>query len=78
MPQTADALCVCLCHTSGLFLTPLLEGLPEKVRTVLAETVPFPKRLGRPDEYAQLVVSIVQNRMMNAEVVRLDGGIRMQ
>ncbi|XP_037068175.1 3-hydroxyacyl-CoA dehydrogenase type-2-like [Pollicipes pollicipes] len=62
----------------GLFLTPLLEGLPPKVQTALAQTVPFPKRLGRPDEYAQMVCSIVENRMLNAEVVRLDGGIRMQ
>ena len=63
---------------AGLFLTPLLEGLPPKVQTALAQTVPFPKRLGRPEEYAQMVVSIIENRMLNAEVIRLDGGIRMQ
>ena len=62
----------------GLFLTPLLEGLPPKVQTALAQTVPFPKRLGRPEEYAQMVCSIIENRMLNAEVIRLDGGIRMQ
>ncbi|XP_065186239.1 3-hydroxyacyl-CoA dehydrogenase type-2-like [Sycon ciliatum] len=62
----------------GLFRTPLLAGLPEKVQTVLAETTPFPKRLGHPAEYAQLVQSIVENRMLNGEVIRLDGAIRMQ
>jgi len=61
----------------GLFETPLLESLPEKVKKFLAETVPFPKRLGYPDEYAQLVQSIVENNMMNGEVIRLDGALRM-
>lgn len=62
----------------GLFLTPMLEGLPEQVRTELASTVPFPKRLGKPEEYAQLVQSIIENPMLNGEVIRLDGAIRMQ
>ena len=62
----------------GLFLTPLLMGLPEKVQTALAQTVPFPKRLGNPDEYAKMVLSIIENGMMNGETVRLDGSIRMQ
>jgi 3-hydroxyacyl-CoA dehydrogenase/3-hydroxy-2-methylbutyryl-CoA dehydrogenase len=62
----------------GLFLTPLLEGLPEKVQTDLAATVPFPKRLGKPDEYAHLVESIIGNPMLNGEVIRLDGALRMQ
>jgi 3-hydroxyacyl-CoA dehydrogenase/3-hydroxy-2-methylbutyryl-CoA dehydrogenase len=62
----------------GLFLTPMLEGLPEAVRTDLASTVPFPKRLGNPDEYARLVQSIIENPMLNGEVVRLDGALRMQ
>ena len=62
----------------GLFLTPLLMGLPEKVQTALAQTVPFPKRLGDPDEYAKMVLSIIENGMMNGETVRLDGSIRMQ
>lgn len=62
----------------GLFLTPMLEGLPEQVRTELASTVPFPKRLGKPDEYAQLVQSIIENPMLNGEVIRLDGALRMQ
>ena len=62
----------------GLFLTPMLEGLPEQVRIDLASTVPFPKRLGNPDEYARLVQSIVENPMLNGEVIRLDGALRMQ
>jgi len=62
----------------GLFETPLLMSLPEKVRNFLATTVPFPSRLGFPDEYAQLVVSIYENPMLNGEVIRLDGALRMQ
>eukprot|EP00604_Paraphysomonas_vestita_P001250 CAMPEP_0174820400 /NCGR_PEP_ID=MMETSP1107-20130205/4217_1 /TAXON_ID=36770 /ORGANISM="Paraphysomonas vestita, Strain GFlagA" /LENGTH=126 /DNA_ID=CAMNT_0016035679 /DNA_START=471 /DNA_END=851 /DNA_ORIENTATION=- len=62
----------------GLFLTPMLEGLPEAVRTQLAATVPCPKRLGKPAEYAQLVQSIIENPMLNGEVIRLDGALRMQ
>ena len=62
----------------GLFLTPMLEGLPEAVRTVLASTVPFPKRLGKPDEYAQLVEHIINNALLNGETIRLDGALRMQ
>lgn len=62
----------------GLFLTPLLESLPEATRTVLAATVPCPKRLGKPAEYARLVQSIIENPMLNGEVIRLDGALRMQ
>eukprot|EP00127_Corallochytrium_limacisporum_P001601 Clim_evm4s69 gene=Clim_evmTU4s69 len=62
----------------GLFLTPLLLSLPEKVRTELGKQVPFPSRLGDPSEYAQLVRSIVENPMLNGETIRLDGSIRMQ
>jgi len=61
----------------GLFRTPLLAGLPEKVQDELAATVPNPRRLGDPDEFAHLVESIIENRMMNGEVVRLDGALRM-
>lgn len=61
----------------GLFDTPLLQGLPEDVRTFLAKTVPFPKRLGDPKEFAQMVESIVDNPMLNGEVIRLDGALRM-
>ena len=62
----------------GLFNTPMLASLPEKVRKFLASTVPFPSRLGEPDEYAQLVQSIIDNPMLNGEVIRLDGALRMQ
>ncbi|XP_018580954.2 3-hydroxyacyl-CoA dehydrogenase type-2 isoform X1 [Scleropages formosus] len=62
----------------GLFSTPLLAGLPEKVRNFLARQVPFPSRLGDPAEFAHLVTSLVENPMINGEVIRLDGAIRMQ
>jgi len=62
----------------GLFETPLLASLPEKVRSYLASTVPFPSRLGLPDEYAHLVQSIIENPMLNGETIRLDGALRMQ
>ncbi len=61
----------------GLFLTPMLAGLPEKVQNALGQMVPFPKRLGRPAEFARLVMEIVENTMLNGETIRLDGGIRM-
>lgn len=63
---------------SGLFDTPLLASLPEKVRAFLASTVPFPSRLGYPSEYAQLAQSVIENPMINGEVIRLDGALRMQ
>ena len=62
----------------GLFLTPMLEGLPEQVRNELGQTVPLPKRLGKPAEYAKLVQSIIENSMLNGETIRLDGALRMQ
>ncbi|WP_201715687.1 3-hydroxyacyl-CoA dehydrogenase [Rossellomorea arthrocnemi] len=62
----------------GLFHTPMFESLPEEAVESLGKMVPFPKRLGRPDEYAQLVESILSNQMLNGETIRLDGGIRMQ
>jgi NAD(P)-dependent dehydrogenase (short-subunit alcohol dehydrogenase family) len=61
----------------GLFETPLLLGLPEEARISLGQQIPFPSRLGRPSEYALLVKSIVENPMLNGEVIRLDGAIRM-
>ena len=61
----------------GIFDTPLLGGLPEPARISLGEQVPFPPRLGRPDEYAALAQHIVENEMLNGEVIRLDGAIRM-
>ena len=62
----------------GLFETPLLASLPSRVREALATTVPFPKRLGHPDEFAHLVQAIVENKMLNGETIRLDGALRMQ
>ncbi|WP_068398852.1 3-hydroxyacyl-CoA dehydrogenase [Kribbia dieselivorans] len=61
----------------GLFLTPLLGSLPEDVQTSLGKQVPHPSRLGQPSEYADLVAAIVGNPMLNGEVIRLDGAIRM-
>jgi NAD(P)-dependent dehydrogenase (short-subunit alcohol dehydrogenase family) len=61
----------------GLFDTPLLAGLPEEHRQTLAATIPFPPRLGRPDEYATLAAQIVENQMLNGETIRLDGALRM-
>ncbi len=61
----------------GIFDTPMLAGLPEPARASLGQQVPFPSRLGRPEEYAQLVQSIVENPMLNGETIRLDGAIRM-
>jgi len=61
----------------GIFETPLLGTLPEPVRASLARQVPFPSRLGQPDEYAALVCHIVTNVMLNGETIRLDGAIRM-
>ncbi|MBI4264006.1 MAG: SDR family NAD(P)-dependent oxidoreductase [Acidobacteria bacterium] len=61
----------------GTFDTPLMAGLPEAARQSLAQQVPFPSRLGRPDEYAMLVRQIFENQMLNGEVIRLDGAMRM-
>jgi NAD(P)-dependent dehydrogenase (short-subunit alcohol dehydrogenase family) len=61
----------------GIFDTPLLAGLPEPARVSLGQQVPFPSRLGRPDEYGALVRHIIENEMLNGEVIRLDGALRM-
>jgi NAD(P)-dependent dehydrogenase (short-subunit alcohol dehydrogenase family) len=61
----------------GLFDTPLLAGLPEEARTALGAQVPFPARLGQPEEFAALALHIVENPMLNGEVIRLDGALRM-
>jgi NAD(P)-dependent dehydrogenase (short-subunit alcohol dehydrogenase family) len=61
----------------GIFDTPLLAGLPEAARQSLGQQVPFPSRLGRPEEYAALVRHIIENEMLNGEVIRLDGALRM-
>ena len=58
-------------------MTPLLERLPEEVKESLGKQVPFPSRLGKPAEFAKLVMQIIENDMLNGEVIRLDGAIRM-
>ncbi|MDL2357234.1 MAG: 3-hydroxyacyl-CoA dehydrogenase [Pseudomonadota bacterium] len=62
----------------GIFETPMLMGMPEEVRDALGKMVPFPSRLGRPNEYAHLARAIIENTMLNGETIRLDGAIRMQ
>jgi NAD(P)-dependent dehydrogenase (short-subunit alcohol dehydrogenase family) len=62
----------------GIFMTPMMAGLPEEVQQSLGAQVPFPSRLGRPEEYADLVAAIYGNAMLNGETIRLDGAIRMQ
>ncbi|NNE75885.1 MAG: 3-hydroxyacyl-CoA dehydrogenase [Pricia sp.] len=61
----------------GIFETPMLMGLPDDVKASLGEQVPFPSRLGKPEEYAALAKHMIENRMLNGEVIRLDGAIRM-
>jgi NAD(P)-dependent dehydrogenase (short-subunit alcohol dehydrogenase family) len=61
----------------GTMDTPMLAALPEPAREALRANIPFPRRLGKPDEYAQLVESIVENAYLNAETIRLDGALRM-
>jgi NAD(P)-dependent dehydrogenase (short-subunit alcohol dehydrogenase family) len=61
----------------GLFDTPLLAALPEKARDALGKSIPFPQRLGRPEEYAKLACQIAENPMLNGETIRLDGALRM-
>jgi len=61
----------------GLFLTPLMAELPQAVQDSLAASIPFPKRLGKPEEFAQLAAGIIHNLSLNGEVIRLDGALRM-
>jgi NAD(P)-dependent dehydrogenase (short-subunit alcohol dehydrogenase family) len=61
----------------GIFGTPMMSGLPQEAQDSLGKQVPFPPRLGRPDEYAELVAAVVTNRMLNGDTIRLDGAIRM-
>ena len=61
----------------GIFDTPMLQGMSDEVRASLGAQIPFPSRLGRPDEYAALVKHIIENEVLNGEVIRLDGAIRM-
>lgn len=62
----------------GIFDTPLMASLPEPARVSLTQQVPFPPRLGRPEEYAALAKHVMENEMLNGEVIRLDGGVRME
>jgi len=61
----------------GIFWTPMIDSLPQDVQDSLGKQAPFPQRLGKPDEFAQLAMSIISNPMLNGEVIRLDGALRM-
>ena len=61
----------------GLFETPMMSGLPEKAYEALIESTLYPKRLGKPEEFAKLVISIFENNMLNGEIIRLDGSLRL-
>lgn len=67
----------CMTIAPGIFGTPMIFGMPQEVQDSLAASIPFPARLGRPEDYAKLVHSIVTNDMLNGETIRLDGAIRM-
>jgi NAD(P)-dependent dehydrogenase (short-subunit alcohol dehydrogenase family) len=73
----ARSLIRCMTIAPGTFDTPLLAALPEEARANLALAVPHPARLGEPHEYAALAVHIIENQMLNGEVIRLDGALRM-
>jgi NAD(P)-dependent dehydrogenase (short-subunit alcohol dehydrogenase family) len=73
----ATRLIRCVAIAPGTFDTPMLAGLPEEARQKLADAIPHPKRLGRPEEFGALVRHIVENPMLNGEVIRLDGALRM-
>ncbi|KGI78034.1 SDR family oxidoreductase [Oleiagrimonas soli] len=62
----------------GIFWTPMVDGMPEAVQESLSASIPFPSRLGRPEEYAELAAFILANRYINGETIRLDGGVRLQ
>jgi NAD(P)-dependent dehydrogenase (short-subunit alcohol dehydrogenase family) len=68
----------CMTIAPGIFETPMLLGMPPEVQESLGKQVPFPSRLGKPAEYAQLVRAIIENVMLNGETIRLDGAIRLQ
>lgn len=67
----------CVTIAPGIFGTPMVFGMPQEVQDSLAASIPFPSRLGRPEDYAKLVNSIITNEMLNGETIRLDGAIRM-
>jgi NAD(P)-dependent dehydrogenase (short-subunit alcohol dehydrogenase family) len=73
----ATKLIRCVSIAPGTFDTPMLAGLPEEARAKLAESIPHPHRLGRPDEFGKLVRHVVENPMLNGETIRLDGALRM-
>jgi NAD(P)-dependent dehydrogenase (short-subunit alcohol dehydrogenase family) len=73
----ASRLIRCVAIAPGTFDTPMLAGLPEEAREKLADGIPHPRRLGRPEEYAALVKHVIENPMLNGEVIRLDGALRM-
>lgn len=78
MARDLSSLGVRVCAIApGIFETPMVTGMPEEVQQSLAAQVPFPKRLGKPSDYATLVQHIIENTMLNGEVIRLDGAIRM-
>lgn len=66
-----------MCIAPGIFETPMMAGMPQDVRDALAANVPFPPRLGKPQEYAALALHIIENTMLNGETIRLDGALRM-
>jgi NAD(P)-dependent dehydrogenase (short-subunit alcohol dehydrogenase family) len=68
----------CVSIAPGIFHTPMMDGMPQEVQDSLGAQVPFPSRLGRPEEFAQLVASVMEIAMLNGETIRLDGAIRMQ
>jgi len=68
----------CVAIAPGIFHTPMMDGMPADVQASLAAQIPFPPRLGRPEEFAQLVASVFEIAMLNGETIRLDGAIRMQ
>jgi NAD(P)-dependent dehydrogenase (short-subunit alcohol dehydrogenase family) len=67
----------CVTIAPGIFGTPMLFGMPQEVQDALAASVPFPSRLGKPEDYAKLVNQVITNDMLNGETIRLDGAIRM-
>ena len=80
LPIARDLACSgirCVTIAPGIFGTPMVFGMPQDVQDSLAASIPFPSRLGRPEDYAKLVHSIVTNEMINGETIRLDGAIRM-
>ncbi len=68
----------CVTIAPGIMGTPMLYGMPQEVQDALAANVPFPSRLGLPEDFAKLVLSIIDNEMINGETIRLDGAIRLQ